>query len=113
MKLKIIPRWALVVAVMVVAVALMASVALARSGSGTVFDAAGNQSLSGTSAQLDTTMLSGGRYQLTSAILGYTQSNTPQESEVASGGGYHLQGLGSPRLTGNGCCCLFLPCVVR
>jgi hypothetical protein len=31
----------------------------------------------------------------------------------ASGGGYRLLGPASPTLRGNGCCCTFLPCVLR
>jgi hypothetical protein len=113
MKPKMIPRWTLVVAIMLVAVALMTGVALARTGSGAMFDAAGNHSLSGTSDPLDATMLSGGHYQLTDVTLHDIQDDAWQESAVASGGGYHLQVLDSPRLTGNGCCCLYLPCILR
>jgi hypothetical protein len=58
--------------------------------------------------------LTGGRFRLTSLTLG----NDQQEPDLASGGGYHLKGLANPpfarpQLTGNGCCCLYLPCVQR
>lgn len=48
---------------------------------------------------------SGGRYHLTGA--------TWRVSGTVGGGGYHLQGPASPALTGNGCCCTYLPCVLR
>ena len=32
---------------------------------------------------------------------------------VASGGRYRLQGEVQPMLTGSGCCCIFLPCVIQ
>jgi hypothetical protein len=63
--------------------------------------------------QLDTTMLSGGRYRLINVTLNYAQRLGWQESDLASGGGYHLEPLASPQLTGNGCCCLYMPCVRR
>ena len=31
----------------------------------------------------------------------------------ASGGGYWLVPLSQPALTGSGCCCTYLPCVMR
>ena len=48
---------------------------------------------------------SGGGYYLTSLVW--------QVSGTASSGGYRLLGPASPTLTGNGCCCTYLPCVVR
>lgn len=45
----------------------------------------------------------GGGYQLTVVTW-----DTPV---VAQGGGYTLFGPDTPVLTGNGCCCLFMPCV--
>jgi hypothetical protein len=36
-----------------------------------------------------------------------------QVTGISSAGGYHLQGLHAPALTGNGCCCTYLPCVKR
>jgi hypothetical protein len=47
----------------------------------------------------------GGNYQLT----GLDQSGTT----VSSGGGYRLQGGVQPLLTGNGCCCTYVPCLIR
>jgi hypothetical protein len=35
------------------------------------------------------------------------------EQGSASGGGYRLLGPASPTLRGNGCCCTYLPCVLR
>ena len=49
--------------------------------------------------------VSGGGYYLTS--LAWRASGT------AGGGGYRLLGPASPALRGNGCCCTYLPCVVR
>jgi ABC-type glycerol-3-phosphate transport system substrate-binding protein len=48
---------------------------------------------------------SGGRYHLT--------VTTWRVSGSAHGGGYLLQGPARPALTGNGCCCTFLPCMIR
>jgi hypothetical protein len=48
---------------------------------------------------------SGGGYQL--ASLTWYLSGT------ASGGSYHLLGPAAPRLRGSGCCCTYLPLVVR
>lgn len=47
---------------------------------------------------------SGGGYHLTGL--------TWRVSGAASGGGYRLLGPAAPALRGNGCCCLWLPCVV-
>ena len=44
----------------------------------------------------------GGGYHLTSAGV-----------QASSSGGYHLLGPAAPDLTGNGCCCTYLPCVNR
>lgn len=45
----------------------------------------------------------GGRYYLSIASW--------QVSGSMHGAGYTLQGPAGPALTGNGCCCTFLPCV--
>lgn len=66
----------------------------------------------------EATTLSADRYRLTGVTLRYIPGDAWWESDFASGGGYHLQGLAnppaaSPRLTGDGCCCMYLPCVQR
>jgi len=43
----------------------------------------------------------------------YLTSLAWHASGTAGGGGYRLLGPASPTLTGNGCCCTYLPCVVR
>jgi len=48
---------------------------------------------------------SGGRYHLTSVSW--------HVSGAASGGDYRLLSPSSPTLRGNGCCCTYLPCVLR
>ena len=48
---------------------------------------------------------SGGRYHLTS-VSWYV-------SGTASSGSYRLLSLSSPTLRGNGCCCTYIPCVLR
>lgn len=134
---KMIFRWVLRAAVMFAAFALVTGVALARTGGGSRLGAVGNHSLTGTMDQLDATMLSGGRYQLTNATLsgpidqpdettlsgghyhlttgspGDAHGDAHQDSDLASGGGYHLKALASPQLTGTACCCNYLPCVSR
>lgn len=47
----------------------------------------------------------GGRYQLTG--LSWQANNT------TGGGDYRLTGIFAPGLTGNGCCCTYLPCILR
>ncbi len=48
---------------------------------------------------------SGGHYHLSSMAW--------EVGGTAYGGGYHLQGLLRPTLRGNGCCCVYVPCVFR
>jgi hypothetical protein len=48
---------------------------------------------------------SGGRYHLISVSW--------QVSGAASGGGYRLLSASSPTLRGSGCCCTYIPCVLR
>ena len=48
---------------------------------------------------------SGGGYYLTSLAW--------QVSGAASGGGYRLLGPAEPASSENGCCCTYLPCVLR
>jgi hypothetical protein len=48
---------------------------------------------------------SGGRYRLT--------SRTWQVCGTASGGAYRLLGPEAPALLGSGCCCTYLPLVLR
>jgi hypothetical protein len=112
MKPKMIPRWTLIVAVMLAAIALMTGVALARPG-GAMFGAMSNHTPNDTANQPDALMLIGGHYQLTSIVLSYTPDDISQDNEIASGGGYHLQVLTKPRLAGSGCCCLYLPCILK
>ena len=48
---------------------------------------------------------SGGRYHLA--------ATTWQVNGTVSGSGFRLQGPASPALTGSGCCCTYLPCVMK
>ena len=59
------------------------------------------------------TTLRGGHYQLTNVSSDLIQAILWQESDLTSGGGYHLLTLANPQLTGDGCCCMYLPCVQR
>ncbi len=59
----------------------------------------------GGSTQPGVTTLSGGHYRLVSPDAG---SNI-----LAGGGGYLLLGPAAPELRGSGCCCTYLPCVLR
>jgi hypothetical protein len=36
-----------------------------------------------------------------------------QVSGTSSAGEYNLQSYSPPPLTGNGCCCLYLPCILK
>lgn len=55
--------------------------------------------------QVETGTISGGGYQLTN--LG------SQAGHVSAGGAYRLLGSAAPELQGSGCCCIYLPCVLR
>ena len=113
MKPKMIPRWTLIVAAILIVVALMAGAALARTGSETLASPTSHYHLTGTLIQSDSMLLSGGHYQLIDVTLRNAQGSAGQANDLASGGGYHLEAPAGPQLTGNGCCCTFLPCVRR
>jgi hypothetical protein len=82
--------------ILVFALLLLGSVALAQSG--------GQPVLSGYTVERGTA--TGGGYRLMSLV------HIWQVGEVASGGGYRLLSPASPG-GGNQCCCTYLPCVVR
>lgn len=50
-------------------------------------------------------MAAGGGYRL--------MSFAPLAENVAVGGAYRLLGLSVPALQGSGCCCTYLPCLMR
>jgi hypothetical protein len=55
--------------------------------------------------QVQSGILSGGRYQLTSVDL--------QAGNVAADGVYRLLGTAATLHVGSGCCCTWLPCILR
>jgi hypothetical protein len=55
--------------------------------------------------QVETGVISGGGYQLTSSGL--------QADNVSAGGAYRLLGPSAPTGQGSGCCCTYLPCILR
>lgn len=55
--------------------------------------------------QVETTTISGGSYRLTSFEI--------QDGSIAAGGAYRLLGPSAPNLRGSGCCCTYLPCILR
>jgi uncharacterized membrane protein len=55
-----------------------------------------------TSPRLEPAGTSSGHYHLTSAAV-----------QISSGGGYRLVGSVGPTLTGSGCCCTYLICVIK
>lgn len=55
--------------------------------------------------QIETGTISGGGYRL--MTLG------SQAGHVSAGGAYRLLGPAAPELRGSGCCCVYLPCVLR
>lgn len=59
----------------------------------------------GQSLSIQPATSSGGNYQLASLIW--------QVSGTASGGGYALASPYVPTLRGSGCCCTYLPCILR
>jgi hypothetical protein len=56
---------------------------------------------------------SGGSYHLTSLAPRQAQDNAWQVSGTAAGGGYALASPYAPALRGSGCCCAYLPCILR
>ena len=56
-------------------------------------------------------------YRLTSVTLrqpfDFAQGSAWRVSGTASGGGYRLSEAAPSALTGSGCCCTYLPCVLR
>jgi hydroxymethylpyrimidine/phosphomethylpyrimidine kinase len=82
---------------LVIALALV-SISLVRAGSvGAGSDVA--------VAPPDAVILSGGHYRLV--------STDTQVDVVASGGEYRLLAPAAPTSSENGCCCTFLPCMLR
>ncbi len=57
--------------------------------------------------------VAGGSYQLTGLALRQAQGDTWRVSGAAGGGGYALAALSQPALRGSGCCCTYLPCILR
>jgi hypothetical protein len=55
--------------------------------------------------QVEMATIAGGRYQLTPVGT--------QADNVAAGGSYRLLGPSAPILQGSGCCCTYLPCILR
>jgi hypothetical protein len=55
----------------------------------------------------------GGTYKLASLLLRQAQGAPLQVSGTATGGGYVLAIPSAPTLRGSGCCCIYLPCVLR
>ena len=55
--------------------------------------------------QAEAGTISGGGYQLTTFAS--------QAGNVATGGAYRLLGPSVPELRGSGCCCTYLPCILR
>jgi hypothetical protein len=50
----------------------------------------------------------------TAAGEGYRLTSLAWHADgTAGGGGYHLLAPASPTLRGSGCCCTYLPCVIR
>ena len=78
------------------------SLPAASVGDGAVPTASG---LSAPRYQVETGTISGGGYRLTSSG---TQGDT-----VAAGGAYRLLMPSAPTLHGSGCCCSYLPCLMR
>jgi hypothetical protein len=65
----------------------------------------GAGALSAPRYQVEAATIAGGGYQLTSF--------GPQAENVAAGGRYRLSGPSAPAGQGSGCCCTYLPCIMR
>jgi hypothetical protein len=98
MNIRAIKIW-LVILMLLVALLLLGGGALAQPG---VLQSA-----------VERGVASGGGYRLASALADDAQGPGWRVEGSASGGGYVLQALQAPILTGSGCCCTYLPCVIR
>lgn len=65
----------------------------------------GASALSAPRYQVETGTISVGSYQLGSFGV--------QAGNIAIGGAYRLLGPSAPDLRGSGCCCTYVPCVLR
>jgi hypothetical protein len=65
----------------------------------------GAAALSAPRYEVQAATLAGGGYQLT--------TSESQIDNVAAGGAYRLLGPAAPELRGSGCCCTYLPCILR
>jgi hypothetical protein len=70
-----------------------------------VFLSTGAGALSAPRHQVEAGIISGGSYQLTTFGA--------QAGNVASGGAYRLLGPAAPEQLASGCCCVYLPCILR
>jgi hypothetical protein len=66
---------------------------------------AGVGALSTPRYQVEMATIAGGGYRLTGA--------GPQAEIVSAGGAYRLLGPSAPAGQGSGCCCTYLPCILR
>jgi hypothetical protein len=82
--------WIAVLLVLLVGALLVTGIVLAQGGS---------------DARPDAATLSGGHYRLVSPGVGV--------DIVASGGGYTLLSPATSTQQGSGCCCTYLPCILR
>ena len=82
----------IVILISVVVLLLTGSIALAQSGGPASY-------------VVVPAVASGGMYHLTSLAW--------QVSGAVSGEGYHLLSLAAPTSSENGCCCTYLPCILR
>jgi hypothetical protein len=70
-----------------------------------VFISTGVSALSASRHPVEAGIIAGGGYRLTSF--------GPQADNVSAGGDYRLLGPSAPDLNGSGCCCTYLPCIMR
>jgi hypothetical protein len=71
------------------------------------------QAQQGTQCFVEGATVAGGGYQLTSLVPHQAQDAAWQVNGAASGGGYRLQGVTQPPHVGSGCCCTYLPALLR
>jgi hypothetical protein len=65
----------------------------------------GAAALSASGYQVEAGTIAGGGYRLTTV--------SPLADTMAAGGAYRLLGPAVPQLRGSGCCCTYLPCLMR
>ena len=100
----------IVVILIIVAGGLMTGLALGQTDRKEALNTASNPRPYDTVVQPPSDVFRGGRYQMSASAM---PGSTTTKRYIASGGGYRLEAQPSLGLTGSGCCCTYLPVILR